>query len=51
MMSYFIGLGASLLEITLSGAISIYFEKVLKRTTSPHTVSLSPKTSTLNSNP
>ena len=42
MMSYFVGLGACLLEITLSGAISIYFEKVLKRTTTPHSVRLFP---------
>jgi hypothetical protein len=42
MMSYFVGLGACLLEITLSGAISIYFEKVLKRTTTPHSVRLVP---------
>mmetsp|Transcript_8888 Transcript_8888/g.17244 ORF Transcript_8888/g.17244 Transcript_8888/m.17244 type:complete len:356 (-) Transcript_8888:123-1190(-) len=39
-MSYdfYLGTGAALLEITLSGAVSVYFEKVLKGTTTPHTV-------------
>ena len=41
-LEYIIGIGACLLEITLSGAVSIYFEKVLKTTTTNHTVTISP---------
>mmetsp|Transcript_58130 Transcript_58130/g.142612 ORF Transcript_58130/g.142612 Transcript_58130/m.142612 type:complete len:346 (+) Transcript_58130:176-1213(+) len=38
MVSFTVGLAAVLLEITLSGAVSVYFEKVLKNQETPHTV-------------
>jgi hypothetical protein len=40
MVDFLVGIAACLLEITLSGAISVYFEKVLKRENTPHTVSV-----------
>mmetsp|Transcript_19849 Transcript_19849/g.49655 ORF Transcript_19849/g.49655 Transcript_19849/m.49655 type:complete len:355 (+) Transcript_19849:159-1223(+) len=35
---FYVGTAAALLEITLSGAVTVYFERVLKGTTTPHTV-------------